>query len=365
MRRTAFVVLLFLLAAMLYPASLGSAQTIRPSSSSAMVNMPADFNNDGVDDLAVGVPTESVGSIYQAGAVNVLYGSTGSGISGAGSQLFTQPVSAVEAGDQFGSALASGDFNRDGFADLAVGAALENVGSTADAGAVSVLYGSSGGLTTSGGRTFTQVGGAVEVGDRFGSALATGDFNHDGFADLAAGAPLENVATAADAGAVSEVHGSATGLVTTSGWIHTERSFTGPESGDQFGSALAAGNFNAGLDDFTDLAVGVPFEGARSGGAVNFFYGGLLDRLFATFEDNYPLPSRVLSAGYFDGHAPADLAAGAPLGDVGSKVDAGQVVVLYNLVGDDFNTAVLTQDTPGVASIAEPGDHFGAALAAQ
>jgi hypothetical protein len=41
--------------------------------------------------------------------------------------------------------LASGDFNHDGFADLAAAAPLEDVGSTVDAGVVSVLSGSAGG----------------------------------------------------------------------------------------------------------------------------------------------------------------------------------------------------------------------------
>jgi hypothetical protein len=82
--------------------------------------LQADFVNDGADDLAVGVPGENVGSVVDAGSVNVLYGSTGTGLSRIGSQLFTQPISAVEADDQFGFALAAGDFNNDG-ADLGVG----------------------------------------------------------------------------------------------------------------------------------------------------------------------------------------------------------------------------------------------------
>jgi hypothetical protein len=70
----------------------------------------ADFGNDGFADLAVGgVSSEDVGAIVDAGAVNVLYGSAG-GLSGAGSQLFTQDspelVDTAEAGDQFGAALA-------------------------------------------------------------------------------------------------------------------------------------------------------------------------------------------------------------------------------------------------------------------
>src|SRR6476620_3661770 len=44
-----------------------------------------DFNGDGRDDLAVGVPSESVGSASEAGAVNVLYGGAG-GLSATGNQ---------------------------------------------------------------------------------------------------------------------------------------------------------------------------------------------------------------------------------------------------------------------------------------
>jgi FG-GAP repeat len=110
--------------------------------------------------------------------VNVLYGSA-SGLTGTGSQIFTQVGSAPEAGDSFGFALASGDFNNDGFADLAVGVPGEDVGNIRDGGAVNVLYGSASKLTGTGSQTFTQdtsgVGSSAEPGDFFGSALAAGD----------------------------------------------------------------------------------------------------------------------------------------------------------------------------------------------
>jgi len=37
----------------------------------------SDFNNDGFADLAIGVRFENVGTVSDAGAVNVLYGSAG------------------------------------------------------------------------------------------------------------------------------------------------------------------------------------------------------------------------------------------------------------------------------------------------
>jgi hypothetical protein len=144
MRRIALVIVL-VLAGGCWPATQALAFGSAAAQAAQAQALQADFNNDGADDLAVGVPGEDVGSAEDAGAVNVLYGVAGTGLNGNGSQQFTQPVSAVEAGDQFGSVLASGDFNNDGFADLAVGAPTEDVGNVPDAGAVSVLYGSSAG----------------------------------------------------------------------------------------------------------------------------------------------------------------------------------------------------------------------------
>ena len=90
----------------------------------------------------------------------------------------------------------AGDFNGDGYPDLAVGAPGEDVGSATDAGAVNVIYGSAGGLSDAGNQSFTQndlgAGEAAAGGNKFGAAVTVADFNHDGFADLAVGAPGDN-----------------------------------------------------------------------------------------------------------------------------------------------------------------------------
>jgi hypothetical protein len=141
--------------------------------------------------------------------------------------------------------VAAGDFDHDGFVDLAAGASGEDFG----AGVVSVLFGSAAGLTRVGGQLFTQVGGAAEGNDRFAATLAAADFDHDGFADLAAGAPFETVGTTAEAGAVSVLYGSAGGLSRAGGQLFTQNSpglGSSAEPLDNFGLTLAAGAMGPG-----------------------------------------------------------------------------------------------------------------------
>ncbi|MEX2395331.1 MAG: FG-GAP repeat protein, partial [Actinomycetota bacterium] len=134
-----------------------------------------DFDGDGPEDLAVGVPFEDIGAINHAGAVNVIYGGDG-GLSTTGNQLFHQDSTgidgAAETGDRFGDRLAAGDYNGDGEHDLAIGAPFEDLGSVRDAGVVHVLFGSSGGLVSSNDQLWHQdssaIAGGAEAGDKLG-----------------------------------------------------------------------------------------------------------------------------------------------------------------------------------------------------
>jgi len=176
-----------------------------PASAAPAVAKPYDFNGDGYPELAVGAPYLRVGSVRDAGGVVVLPASS-SGLSSE-EKVITPPSAGVpgasEKDDEFGSVLASADLDRDGYADLVIGAHREND----DRGRVTVVRGAAAGYATTGSAIYDQatkgVPGRSEDGDYFGSAVSLRDHDDDGDLDLSVGASGEN----GDDGAVTTLEG--------------------------------------------------------------------------------------------------------------------------------------------------------------
>jgi len=296
-----------------------------PAAAARTAAIPSDFNGDGYADLAIGVQSEGVGSKVRAGAVNVLYGSQ-TGLTAVGDQYWTQDTAGVKGqcdgsssgdygyGDEFGAALASGDFNRDGYADLAIGARYDRIGaSRVRAGAVNVLYGSQGGLTAAGDQLWSQANlpGIPEKGDAFGAALAAGDFDQDGYWDLAVGVPGDQF--------VIGLRGGLGGLVSADAKV-LRPAAAAPDAGGvlSYGSALEPGDLTG--DGYPDLAVtgmGADqafvdvFHGSSSG--LTGARGQRLLEALARLEAAEPGAfGRSLAIGDFDADGFGDLAIGSP-----------------------------------------------------
>jgi len=370
-------------------AILGVALACTPNAPAQSIG--PDFDDDGFADLAIGVPFESVGTVQNAGAVNVIYGNVG-GISSAGNHFWHQNRSGVldvaEANDQFGSSMTWADFDGDGYDDLAIGSPNEKIGPDTGAGAVAILYGSPIGLTDVGDQFWHQDSAGITDGaernDHFGAALATGDFNGDGYGDLVVGVPGETIGTKIRCGAVHVLYGSASGLrATGSRFFHQD--FGGmvgvAGTNDGFGTAFAHGDFDD--DGYDDLAIGIPEKGS-SEGSVHVMYGsavGLLvfgNHVFS--RAHLPSGSSVgglgysLTAGDFDGDGDDDLAVGMPFARI-MGIRAGAVGVLFGVAGIGLRSVgsqIWHQDSPGVDGEPTPPpdnnpdsttDLFGATLA--
>lgn len=370
---------------------------------------PGDFNGDGRRDIATGSPVGLVGSI-PAGFVTIVYGGS-NGPDTTSRQVVSQSTSGIPGGseeyDFFGASLASADFDRDGFADLAIAAPNEDNNGPLTGGRVTIVYGGEDGLT---GRAVT-----LDEGGVFGSSLATGDFDRNGSADLAV----------ADAAGFWIYRGLGTGDLsgtrTNVGYGNetesvdvkiTSADFTGDGHGDlavayystpvtggddyfsrfrvykgtagglestpswtadglKVRGGLAVGDLND--DGRTDLVAGDSY-GSGGFGEVRVFYATGRLPMFTVPEvfnqDSPDIPGtseqgdrfgETVGVGDTDRDGAGELVVGAPGEDVGTVRDAGTVTVLYGALGGVTaeRAQMLGQNSAGMPGSAEPADSFG------
>ncbi len=332
-----------------------------------------ELDGDASADLAVGVPDQDTSAGPAAGIVNVFYGGPGA-LQLNSVQTIQAGVDGVAgtpgAGDIMGTALATGDFDGDGIADLAIGAPGRTTGGASHAGEVLVLRGSQGsGITTTGQQLLSEAGlngeGVAEPNAAFGHALAAGRFSHGGnclrvacFADLAIGVPLKTVNGQTYAGEVVVARGGVGSIQIYGGTILTvSGGGLAPATGDQFGLVLAAGSVadSPGFLGFrlADLAVGAPGRALEDGakGLVELFFGDAEG--IGAGAPPEPIDGRglgmprgpvddwgmALAITDVDGDGIGDLVVGAPGATVGGVSGRGAVEVMFGaLFADGFET---------------------------
>ncbi|UQT56737.1 FG-GAP-like repeat-containing protein [Streptomyces durmitorensis] len=370
----------------------------------------SDSNRDGITDLVAGTPKASGG----VGSLTVVPGGLDGPVSGLKKTL-TQSSPGVpgasEAGDNWAAATAWGDINGDGYADLAIGAPGEDDTTNKDRGAVTMLYGPD--FTTG---TDMQLADDFHYpGAKFGSAVAVGDFNADGKADVFAASTGTGGTWAARFKAGSEVGGTltsgdtaisyadaASGDFNRDGYadvalnyrdqsgIGRVQWFKGTRSGlsrvgsltVKGGRSLAVGDVNG--NGYDDLVIGQPYtaeSGAFAGGQVTVIPGtstGFTTTGMKTVhQDTSGVPGAAesgdamgwsVSAGDYNLDGYADVLAGAPNEDItrdgSSRKDAGTSLLLKGTSSGLTGTgaSAFSQDTTGITGSTEAADRLGASV---
>jgi hypothetical protein len=136
-----------------------------------------DTNNDGNDDLLIGVPGEGLPNAPKTGAVHCVFGSAG-GLTQTNNQ-FWQALSlgffVAQPGSLLGTSLTVGNFNGDSYIDIAFGNPGRIINAKVGAGDVYVMHGGAAGLWAGALQTWDQnkpgIPDLAETGDQVGAAL--------------------------------------------------------------------------------------------------------------------------------------------------------------------------------------------------
>ena len=218
-----------------------------------------DFNGDGFGDLII---TEDGNGAASKGKISIYNGSA-SGLNASASGVINYETVNYNLGRQ----VTSGDFNGDGFDDIAVTAAAN--------GLVYIFYGTAGSFGTISASAASRI--LTGAHTTFGAGLAAGDLDGDGYSDLAVG----EMGFSANQGRVYIYYGSASGLgAGQDAILNTGSTY-------QLGVSLHMAHTNN--DSYSDLVAGAMSNFGGAGGRVFVFNGSSTRLSGITFAPNFTL----------------------------------------------------------------------------
>jgi hypothetical protein len=320
----------------------------------------ADFNGDGLDDVANGARFADPNGLEDAGAAYVIFGSPNPPATvdfAAGQQSIT--IYGPDAGAGLGYNAATGDLNGDGAADLAISAPFSTIDG-AKRGRVFVFFGPLQNKTIDLSRESADVTLSGKTANGFfGDSLATGDVNGDGVTDLLAGSTFGAMDSpgAPQTGAVYVYFGRGAWPQQLSA-TDAGTSLFAADALDELGDFTISADINGdGISDViaTAEAADGPQNDRSIAAEVHVLYGRHnFQKIYAPGEEDLIVYGAhtndtlgfSLAAGDLNGDGTADLAMSAHLADGPGVTRIGAVYVLY---GRD--------DLPKQLDMASPPDY--------
>ncbi len=319
----------------------------------AKVAAAGDINADGYADFLVGAPLFDNGSSDEGAAYVYLGGDTVA-------NTFYRRLEVNQSLARFGTSLAAGDFNGDGFSDVyAAGPLFDNA--VADSGRAEIYFG--GAVNPDSVREAALLSNQVSA--QLGRSVATGDVNGDGYADLVTGESGFDTVGGVNAGRISVYFGGEGTFNSSADVVITGL------ADSRLGSSLAVGDLNG--DGYADILAGAPEynSGQVFEGAAQIYYApGNGSGLFSntpnvTIESNVAdtlLGASVAIAGDINGDGDNDIVLGAP-GFDGSFMNQGALLVHLNSNGfTDAASGVVLGGQNGAAmgfAVSSAGDVNG------